>query len=69
MAETDQVEPHFTCSAIVYPQTRYEPAEYCDNDCVDGEDFCEYHLAPEPDEDDYDPYDWPYVEDYEEFQI
>ena len=31
------------CEAIVHPATRYEPVEYCGNDCAPGEDLCEDH--------------------------
>lgn len=36
------------CEHETYRATRMQPAEYCENEAVEGEDFCEDHL-----EDDY----------------
>lgn len=33
-----------SCSYETYRQTLETPAEYCENDVVEGEEFCEQHL-------------------------
>lgn len=37
-----------SCSFAVYPEFGYpapQPAEYCEEEVVDGEDYCPAHLA------------------------
>jgi hypothetical protein len=47
------------CEAIVIRETRQDPAEYCEEEAVDGSEFCENH----GERDDYEPddrdYAWP----------
>lgn len=31
------------CAAQLYPETRIDPAEHCDDDAVPGSDYCERH--------------------------
>ena len=42
------------CVAETYPEQRYgdapQPAEYCENEAVEGEEYCPFHLGVEPDE-------------------
>jgi hypothetical protein len=40
------------CDAQVSSATYYEQAEYCENDKVEGSDYCAKHRDP-----DYSPYD------------
>ena len=38
------------CAHILFPETHYpypQPAEYCENEPVDGSEFCEYHQEDE----------------------
>lgn len=41
------------CMYETYAATRFQPAEFCDEDAMDGYDFCEDHAAqldgPDPD--------------------
>lgn len=41
------------CMFETYAATRFQPAEKCEEEPVEGEDFCEEHLAetdgPDPD--------------------
>jgi hypothetical protein len=59
------------CEAIIHRATHLDDAEYCDLDAVEGEDFCEGHLAADQ-EDDYEPHwsddddDFPWALEYEE---
>jgi hypothetical protein len=46
------------CEAILYRQTRINPAEYCDNAAEDGSDYCTDHWqGDQPYEPEYDPTD------------
>lgn len=35
------------CEAEVFPATRIDPAEYCENEAEEGRDYCEFHADPE----------------------
>lgn len=53
---TDETDIEYRpCEALVYRATLVDPEEYCDNDALDGSDFCARHTEPE--EPDYEP-DW-----------
>ena len=41
------------CIAVTYPQTLETPVEYCENEVLEGEEFCSQHIGP--DEDDWEP--------------
>lgn len=44
------------CPAQTYPQTPFEPAEYCWTEVADYGDLCPIHDADERDDADYDNY-------------
>lgn len=44
-----------TCEAELFGATHYEQATYCENEKVEGSDYCAEHI--EPTEDDYEPYE------------
>jgi hypothetical protein len=44
------------CEFQTYAANRTNPAEYCDNEAVEGEEFCEYHMPHEPDPDEWRDY-------------
>lgn len=44
------------CPARTYPQTPFEPAEYCENEVEDYGDLCPAHDADARMDDDYDRY-------------
>lgn len=49
MADTERY-----CEAVLFPATRVDPAEYCENEAEDGRDYCAEHHEP-----DYDYFrDW-----------
>lgn len=44
------------CPAQTYPQTPFEPAEYCTNEVPDYGDLCSIHDAEDRADADYDAY-------------
>lgn len=32
------------CQRVIYPRTLETPAEYCENEALPGDEFCEYHI-------------------------
>jgi len=52
------------CQALLFAETRVDPAEFCDNEALPDSDYCEDHQNADPDnEPEYEPddrdYDWP----------
>ena len=35
------------CEAEIFPATRIDPAEYCENEAEEGRDYCAEHFDPE----------------------
>lgn len=54
MADTENTEETFYCSAQTYRATRYDPAEYCEEEVDNDGDLCRGHQMEEdgPDPDD-----------------
>ena len=36
-------EPEF-CTRVLWPGTSVSPPEYCENEAMEGEEFCEVHI-------------------------
>jgi hypothetical protein len=43
------------CIAVTFPQTLETPPEYCENEALEGEEFCAQHIG---NDEDWEPDPW-----------
>ena len=62
---TEEVEETQLCIAVTFQQTLETPPEYCENEAVEGEEFCAQHLG---NDEDWEPDDSLFELDWEPFE-